>query len=332
MATSEPERQPSHSLNGHAQNSHQNTASSNSQAQIDTLLKEIEELRRKDSEDLRLLAEHRAALDAHSIVAITDSKGRMTHVNDLFCAISGYNREELLGQDHRIVNSGHHPKSFFADIWQTISSGTIWQGEICNKAKDGQNYWVKTTIVPFRNTKGKIQWYLSIRTDITELIKARDALARINARLRVNTERLKAERLALNRKNTALNELINHVEEEKNKIKIQFNRNLENQIYPLLEQLQARLKGADARYLELIRAGLEDIAAPLSGLDDQQVSALSPRELQLCTLIRHGMTAKEIASLMHLSNRTIEKHKENIRKKLGLSHTGSNLMSYLRGS
>lgn len=300
--------------------------------QIARLLKEIEALRRKDSEDLRLLSEHRAALDAHSIVAITDSRGRMTHVNDLFCAISGYTRDELIGQDHRIVNSGHHPTSFFAEIWRTISSGHTWKGEICNKAKDGQTYWVKTTIVPFRDSRGRIQSYLSIRTDITELIKAKDALTRINARLRVNADKLKAERLALNRKNTALNELISHVEEEKNKIKLQITRNLENQIYPLLEQLQARLRGADARYLELIRSGLEDIAAPLSGLEDDQISALSPRELQLCTLIRHGMTAKEIASLMHLSNRTIEKHKENIRKKLGLAHTGSNLMSYLRST
>lgn len=302
------------------------------ETQVTQLLKEIDHLRRKDSEDLRLLSNYRYALDTHSIVAITDRQGRITHVNDFFCAISGYSRIELIGQDHRIVNSGHHPPSFFAEIWRTISSGNTWKGEICNRAKDGQTYWVKTTIVPFRDADGQIHSYLSIRTDITELIKAKDALTRINARLRVNTDKLKAERLALNRKNTALNELINHVEDEKNKIKIQITRNLENQIYPLLEQMQTRLRGADARYLELVRSGLEDVSAPLSGLDDDQMSTLSPRELQLCTLIRHGMTAKEIASLMHLSSRTIEKHKENIRKKLGLAHTGSNLMSYLRST
>ncbi|MFJ7936555.1 EAL domain-containing protein [Sporosarcina sp. NPDC096371] len=154
-----------------------------------------DETKRKKTEQtfrnsIKKLEDVNLALDESSILAITNKKGIIQFVNDKFCEISKYPREELMGKDHKILNSGYHPKGFFKEMWRTIGRGKTWKGEIRNKAKDGSFYWVHTTVVPFLNSNGKPYQYVSIRTDITERKQVEEALRLSEERYRLITDNM----------------------------------------------------------------------------------------------------------------------------------------------
>lgn len=169
------------------------------------------------------------ALDESSIVAITDSRGTITYINEQFSQISKYQKEELLGQDHRILNSGYHPNSFFKEMWKTIGSGKVWKGEIRNRAKDGTFYWVDTTIVPFMNDKGKPYQYLAIRYEITERKRVEQELQKMMTTI-IDVQEEERKRLSRNLHDGIGQNLYSHL--------ITINRLLSEIDHPLLEQMQ----------------------------------------------------------------------------------------------
>jgi PAS domain S-box-containing protein len=159
--------------------------------------KAVQEALATSAGQLKELADQKLALDEHAIVAVTDVQGTITYVNDKFCTISQYSRDELIGQNHRILKSGHHSKGFFQQMYDALANGTVWHGEIKNRAKDGSIYWVETTIVPFVGPGGKPQQYVSIRTDISKSKLAAEALVGKALELSRQAEELSRSRQAL---------------------------------------------------------------------------------------------------------------------------------------
>ncbi|MBG9547988.1 PAS domain S-box protein [Cytobacillus firmus] len=185
----------------------------------------VEELKNSVNE----LIDLKFALDSSSIVAITDQKGTITYVNDQFCSISKYSREELLGKDHRIINSGYHSKDFFRDLWRTISSGRVWKGEIKNRAKDGTYYWVDTTIVPFLTENGKPYQHLAIRHEVTQRKNAEEELQKMMTRI-IDVQEDERKRLSRELHDGIGQNLYSHL--------ITINRLQAEISHPLLDQMQ----------------------------------------------------------------------------------------------
>ncbi len=168
------------------------------------------ELELKVMERTAEIADYKYALDESCIVAITDQKGIIKYANSNFCAISKFNDKELIGQDHRIINSGYHSREFIRNIWTTIACGNIWRGELKNKAKDGTFYWVDTTIVPFLNKQGKPYQYVAIRSDITRRKQVEEELQNLNADLELQVKTRTEQLVQVNEELEAFTYSVSH--------------------------------------------------------------------------------------------------------------------------
>lgn len=192
-------------------------------------VKDRSRLNKQQSYPLNELVDLKFALDASSIVAITDRRGVITYVNEEFCRISKYSREELIGKDHRIINSGYHPKKFFTELWRTILSGHVWKGEIKNRAKDGSNYWVDTTIVPYLDDTGNPYQFLAIRHEVTKLKQVEEELQVMMSKI-IAVQEEERRRLSRELHDGIGQNLYSHL--------ITINRLQAEENHPLLDQMQ----------------------------------------------------------------------------------------------
>jgi len=205
------------------------------------------------------VANLKTALDEHAIVAMTNAQGKITYVNDKFCAISKYSREELIGHDHRIINSGHHPKEFIRDIWTTITHGRVWHGEIKNRAKDGSYYWVDTTLVPFVNEEGKPTQYVAIRADITERKNIEEEIRQLNAGLEQRVAERTTQLEAANKELEAFSYSVSHDLRAPLRAVDGFSQAVEEDYGPQLPE-------EGRRYLHTIREGAQRMGALIDDL------------------------------------------------------------------
>ncbi|MDO8999219.1 MAG: PAS domain-containing sensor histidine kinase [Bacteroidota bacterium] len=255
------------------------------------------------------ISDYKFALDESSLVTITDVKGIIVHVNDNFCEISKYNTDELVGQDHRLVNSGYHSKEFMRNLWSTITQGNVWKGEIKNKAKDGSYFWVETTIVPFIDDNGKIFKYLAVRANITPRKIANEKILMLNNELEAKvkertlklTESLEREK-HLNAIKSSFVSLVSH--EFRTPLASILSSASIIEMYPKTEQQENRLKHIN-QICSAVK-NLDDILSDFLSLGELEKGKIKVESTTFNLAVFLGSLIEEFDGILKIKNQKIK--------------------------
>jgi PAS domain S-box-containing protein len=251
----------------------------------------------------------------------------LVYVNKTFERLTGYKKSEMLGKNCRFLQGPDSRQAGVRIVREALRKKQACTAILRNYRKDGTAFWNELALAPVFGGDGKLTHYIGIQTDISRRIEAEEALKRERQHL----ETLVRERtLKLEEKNLALREILSQIEIEKKGIRDQVVRNVETVVIPLLEKLKARMDPAEHRYAELIRKKLVELTSAFGETIARKFYRLTPREIEICHMIRSGLSNKEIAGFFHVSLSTVENQRNAIRKKLGISRKEVNLATYLQ--
>lgn len=260
-------------------------------------------------------------LEHYNAICIVDLLGKIVYANKSFCSLTKCPSSQLCQQTLKdIICFKHHTEQFYNKLWSTISSGQIWNGLIKNTTKDGESYWAKTSIYPI-DEQGAAKGYVVLKTDITEEIELREKTSRLSTLLEE-----KEQKLVKNKR--ALDAIVECMEKEKLKILQELLTNFETEVYPLLEDVTEKSE-KEKKHLKIIKQNIKNVGKPIFNQTRDWKYKLSSKEMQICSLLKKGLVVKEIATIMRLSEQTVEKHKESVCNKLGLKNQDMNLGAYL---
>lgn len=259
----------------------------------------------------------------HDSVVSTDLDGYVTSWNKGAERLFGYTAKQALGKQISFVYPEDQHEFLQQQVIKPLKEKGQHEVEVRLRRKSGEDFFAHLSLSLLRDTQGSVTGMIGYSVDITERRRAEDML-------RQTTEQLEIEREALERKNIALREILGQIEAEKNTLKQQVTTNVEQAILPIIHRLKESANPSQTRNFGILEKDLKEIVSPFLDTIRSNYTRLSPRELEVCRLIKNGMTSKEIAEALNLSLMTVHKYRELIRKKLGLVNNGTNLQTYLR--